>query len=412
MKHSVSRIILGVFLLSQALILAVSAQETTPSLDTLKKEFSHQLPSMWTLKELTVAEAFTVEGSDPTIWKAKLSALIETTDDTYLPTEYSLGTITVVRPVHNAGIQRKLFARAAARQNSDTGWEVAFQFDNDVTLSAGLPLDYFFGEVVVENSEGFKTLGEEKLTSHIDVVLAEHAARLAVLRKTHTAEVQALKDELNTLDDVEILENSIKQRIETLQKTVKKLHKRLEKTTTQLHTDGIVIDQWVSKVRDPFADLEDDKESRIKRRDWERSRPKEMLGEPDNFRPCEKPSPIDNAWSPNHASSLKWIEKVHVKFAEAVIPTELTIYESGNNGFVRQLTFHGEDPVNSKTINVQDVLDECPGPSVFPIVGVDFTSRSVTIKIDPEHPNDHRRIFKEAIDAVKLTGVIKPQENE
>jgi len=68
--------------------------------------------------------------------------------------------------------------------------------------------------------------------------------------------------------------------------------------------------------------------------------------------------------------------------------------------------------VNSKTINVQDVLDECPGPSVFPIVGMDFTSRSVTIKIDPDHPNDNRRIFKEAIGAVRLTGVIKPQEKK
>jgi len=341
MKYRVGRIIFGALLLSQTLILSVSAQETSPTLETLKKEFNHQLPSMWTLKELTVAEAFTVEGSEPTIWKAKLSGLIETTADTYLPTEYSLGTITVVRPVHKAGVQRKLFARAAARQNSDSGWDVAFQFDNDVTLSAGLPLDYFFGEVVVENSEEFKTLGEERLTSHIDAVLAEHAGRLAVLRKSHAAEVQALKDELKILDDVEILESSIKQRINTLQESVKKLHKRLEKTTTQLYSNGIVIDQWVSKVIDPFADLEDNKNSRIKRRDWERSKPKEMLGEPDNFQPCEKPSSIDNAWSPNHASSLKWIETVHVKFSEPVIPTELTVYESGNNGFVRQLTFHG-----------------------------------------------------------------------
>lgn len=391
------------------------AVKEEPTLKTIKQEFNFQLPSMWELEELTLSDVIYTQDANPSIWKAKLMATIVTKEDTYLPTEYGLGTITVLRPIHKAGVKRKLFARTAARRDSKKGWEVDFIFDNDVTLSAGLPMNYFFGQVVIEGSDEYKKLGDKRLTSHIDATIKEHVAALAKLKKTHAAEVEGLKKELEVLEDVEALEGAITERIDQLQQTVKKLHHRLEETTTQLHTQGIVINQWAATALNPCQELPDDKESRRMKESWEKTRPEFLLGAPDNKSKCSSSRRINNAWSFSRLGGLvgKHFEEEHsslrVEFAEAVIPTELTIYEVGNYRFVRRLIFHGLDEKSEKIINVQDAAKSCPGASVFQIVGVDFPSRSVTIEIDTGHENKGERFDEEGIDAIKITGVIKQQ---
>jgi len=385
------------------------AEQEGLTLQTVKQEFSHQLPSMWSLDDLTVSDVIYAQGANPPIWKAKVIATIITTEDTYLPVEYGMGTITVVRAIYKKGVKRKLFARAAARKTGKKGWEVAFKFDNDVTLSSGLPLSYYFGEIVVEGSKEYKAIGKERLTSHIDAVTQEHEAALASLAKTHAAEIKELKREFNLLSDVEPLETALSTRIDELQKIVKKLHYRLEKTVTQLHSKGIVIHQWASSVADPYKNLPDDQKSRLKKRYWLNTKSYLMLGKPDNSQKECRRRDLKRAWSPNHGKAIfTGSESVRVEFPEPVIPTELSIFEVGNHGFVRRLTFHGVNRFKNKSVTVDDVTTACPGEAIIQVVGVSFPIRSVTIEIDADHKNEGENWFQaEGIDAVRLTGVIK-----
>lgn len=358
--------------------------EDRPSDELIRQELQFALPTMWTVKAVHIQDSFKAEADSGPLWKGRFRAKITTSEPTYVPAEYDLGVVTVVRPAYDVGVERSLAGRLEASRTEKGNWELAFTFDNRPTLTAGVPLRYFTGRIVVEGSEEFDAVASEIFESETEVVLKKHSAALANLRRQHDAEMQSLQAELQSLEDLEALKAPIEKRISELQAVVGRFQNSVGKAATTMAGGGIVISQWATEALG-----QSNKETK-------RFSATEVIGAPD-AEGCREQGAAENTWLV--LNEAKGEQSITVGFLEKVIPTEVHVHETRTTGFVKAMVLENSDSGDSYRLDVVDVLEECPGVAIFPVVGVTFPVDRITVVIDADQQG------MQAVDAIQLKGI-------
>jgi len=350
------------------------------------QELVWSLPGFWQLESIELLEGFFAD-KNQTTWKARFKAKISTIEQTYFPEKLSIGGATVLRAVYAPGIERVLNGRLTYSLENDDRHHIAFELDNRVTKSAGLPLNYFVGNVVVSGTENFRNFSKQIHESEIERVLDEHASVIHKMAVQHKAEVETLRQQLSILNDVEAVRDEIEKRIEDLKHMVDMYNQILSEQITRLGAVGPVIRQWASAADKVSAEGKIDRNDKL-----------QALGPPNVVKAeaCKASGP-DKAWRAGREGN----QYIELRFNEAVIPTELAIYQAGSPGFVKQVVFSGEEHLQRVAIDTVDTNETCPGISTIPITGVPFASDKVKIVVDADHGKGY-----ESIDAVMLTGVL------
>ena len=365
------------------------AEPAPPSLDLLRQELQHDLPVMWRVADFAVEDAFSREADGGSVWKARFRAAIETTEATYVPTEPGVGAITVVRPAYHAGVKRKIHGRLTAGWAESGEWEFRFTFDNRPTMTAGLPLDYFVGRIVLEGSDEHLELVENTQQLELRRAVDRHRAALATARVQHDEQLRAIEASLAEADRLEAARADLAERVATLREAVDGLGSAVDRLATEVASEGIQLSQWVASAAD----------STIRSRRG--SSAAELVGAPD-VEECNRKSRTQKAWFVG--AHEKGEQSVTVHFLEPVVPTAVVVYEQSSTGFVKMLQLHGELPGQSTVETVIDVQEGCSGDAHFPVAGITFPVRAVTITVDGDRPGN------KAIDAVQLLGVKRFEE--
>jgi hypothetical protein len=350
----------------------------------LKSELQYELPVMWRLTDLAVEDSFFTEGDGRGLWKARFRATIETIEATYVPTDLDVGAVTVVRPAYPAGVTRQVHGRLAASPTAIGGWEFDFTFDNRPTLTAGLPKDYFTGRVVEAGSDRHLELVEQQHDSLLRKAVDDHQAALRTARIQHDERLRALEASLAEADRLAARKDELDTRVSTLREAVQTLGSAVDRLATEVASEGIELSQWAASAGD----------STIRSRRG--STAAELVGAPD-VEECHPKARTHNAWFVGAHETGE--PSVRVDFLEPVIPTAVAVYEQASSGFVKTLQLHGEQPGQSGVRTVVDIDNGCAQEAVFPITGITFPVRAVTITVDAGKPGN------KAIDAVQLRGV-------
>lgn len=364
-----------------------AAQPQHPPLDLLQRELQHDMPTMWRVTDLRIQDAFERKEGGHARWKARFRATIETSEPTWVPTDLGVGAITVVRPAYPAGVARQLSGRVEAAPG-DAGWALHFDLDNRPTMTAGFPLRYFTGRVVEEGSEEHARLVERLHTAQMQAAADRHQAALAALRITHDAELDALRASLESTDRLAATRADIEQRIDTLREAIRLMQQSLDRLATSAAAQGLEFSQWAARGFDSSVRT---------RRD---SSATELVGAPDAGE-CETRRRIERAWF--MGAHEEGEQQVSVSFLEAVIPTEVVVYEMASTGFITGMILGAADGTQQARLAVADRPQGCAAQASFAVAGVTFPVQHVTLMIDGDREGN------KAIDAVMLRGV-KPGE--
>ena len=373
-------------LLALAVLMAAAAamaDPAAPPVELLRKELQYQLPVMWRATDFSVQDAFEREAGKQEVWKARFRAGIETSEPTYVPTDLGVGAITVIRPAYPAGVKRKVNGRVTAERTA-TGWKLRFNLDNRPTMTAGLPRDYFTGRVVEEGSDEHLALIEKEHRARVQRAMDQHRAALTALRLEHDAELRAVEAGLAEADRLEAARADVAKRVEAVRTAIHGLATTADKLATEALSSGIALSQWAERGFD----------GSVKARRG--STEEELVGAPDAGK-CDPKRRTEQAWFVGGHETGE--QSVTVSFLEPVIPTAVVVYETAGTGFVKALTLRGDKPAQVAHEAVIDVQQGCSGDALFPIAGVTFPVRQVTIVVDGDRPGN------KAIDAVQLRGV-------
>lgn len=386
---SVVRYQFPVLLLAVWLPLASFGQPANePSSEQLQRELQFHILTMWKVTGFTVQDAFREETDNGEFWKARFHADIETTEPTYVPTDLEVGAVTIVRPAYPAGVKRQLSGRVTAEPLPSGNWTLQFLLDNRPTLTAGLPLRYFVGRVVIAGSKEHAGLVESIQEERVKLAVQKHEAALKTLRMQHDAELRRVRGELEQADDLEQLRSELEQRVDTLRHSLALLQDSADSLATAAASQGLTMSQWAEKGFDSTV---------AGRRD---STAAELVGAPD-VENCDPKRRAANAWFVG--AHEKGEQKVTVSFLEPVIPTEVVIFETAGTGFVTSLEFADSRRQQTFSEEVIDVSTGCAAEAVFPIVGITTPVNQITVTIDASREGN------KAIDAIRLTGM-KPSE--
>ena len=362
---------------------AAAADPAAPPIELLRKELQYQLPVMWRVTDLTVQDAFEREAGKQGVWKARFRAGIETSEPTYVPTDLGVGAITVIRPAYPAGVKRKVNGRVTAELAAG-GWNLRFTLDNRPTMTAGLPRDYFTGRIVEEGSDEHLALIEREHQARVQRAMDQHRAALAALRLKHDAELRAVEASLAEADRLDAARAEVAKRVEAVRTAIHGLVATADSLATEAVSNGPALSQWAERGFD----------GSVKARRG--STAAELVGAPDAGK-CDPKRRTEQAWFVGGHETGE--QSVTVSFLEPVIPTAVVIYETASTGFVKALTLQGENPKQVAHEAVVDMHKGCSGDALFPIAGVTFPVRQVTIVVDGDRPGN------KAIDAVQLRGL-------
>ena len=361
------------------------AEATAPPPDLVRKELQYQLLVMWRVTDFTLIDAFEREVGTRKLWKARFSAGIETTQATYVPTDLGVGAITVIRPAYPAGVARKVNGRVTAEAAAVDRWKFKFNLDNRPTMTAGLPRDYFIGRVVEAGSEEHFGMIEREHQDRIQRAVDQHNAALKALRLQHDAELRAVDASLAAADRLESRKAEAAKRVAALRTAIRSLASASDSLATEAASNGIRVSQWAQTGG----------ASTVRTRRG--SSAEELVGAPDAGE-CDPKRRTHNTWF--LGSHVTGEQSVTVSFLEPVIPTAVVVYETDNTGFVTALSLRGDSPEQVAHEAVIDVQREgCSAQAQFPIAGVTFPVREVTITVDGDRPGN------KGIDAVQLRGV-------
>ena len=378
---------LGAWIAALALLFvptgALTAELPDPLPGILQHELQQSLPTMWKVKAIDIQDAFVRPDIAPSLWKARFRAQIETSEPTYVPTDRNVGAITVVQAAYPAGVVRQLSGRFDASHLND-GWDVRFDLDNRPTMTAGLPLRYFTGRVVVEGSDEHIGLVEREHGAAIAAAIEQHQAAMASMRTVHEAELEALRAALKAADDLTTAREEIEQRLGALKLATASFDHGIDTLATSSAAQGLMISQWAERGFDSTL---------TSRRG---SSAAELVGAPDVGQ-CDPKRRTQLAWFVGAHETGE--QSVTVSFLQPVIPTELVVYETASTGFVKRLVFDGDDGAQKAVEKVVDLVKGCASEAVFPVVGITFPVRSVTLMVDADLAGN------KAIDAVMLKGV-------
>ena len=218
-----------------------------PSVEQLQRELQFQILSMWKVTGLTVKDAFQEATQDGLFWKARFNADIETTEATYVPTDLDVGAVTVVRPAYPAGVRRQLAGRLVAEHLDSGSWKLIYSLDNRPTLTAGLPLRYFVGRIVVEGSEEHATIVDTLQKEQVKLAVQKHDAALKTLRMQHDSELRRVKEGLEQASALAQTRSELEARLDALHQSLALLQKSADNLATKVASTGLVMSQWAER---------------------------------------------------------------------------------------------------------------------------------------------------------------------
>jgi hypothetical protein len=251
-------------------------------------------------------------------------------------------------------------------------------------MTAGLPKDYFVGRVIEFGSDAHVGLIEREQEAMLQEVVDRHQAALTTARVLHNEQLRALEASLAEADRLASVEAALESRVSSLREVVEALGTAVDRLATEVASEGIGLSQWAARAGD----------STIRNRRG--STATELVGAPD-VEDCDPKSRTRKAWFVGAHEEGE--QSVTVQFLEPVVPTAVIVYEAASTGFVKTIQLHGERPGQSAIRTVVDVDNGCAQEALFPIAGITFPVRAVTITVDADRPGN------KAIDAVQLRGI-------
>lgn len=126
-------------------------------------------------------------------------------------------------------------------------WTLQFSLDNRPTLTAGLPMRYFVGRVVLAGSEEHAGLVQSIQEEQIQQAVEKHEAAMKTLRIQHDAELRQFRDELAQADDLENAQSELEQRVDALRHCLALLQESTESLATAAASQGLAVSQWAEK---------------------------------------------------------------------------------------------------------------------------------------------------------------------